>query len=765
MKTAAVLGIVLLLVVSVAAASFTFEYSEGELVSLVPEGQDDDADNVAFEYGAPLNESGEWQTTFDDAGTYDTFIRANDGTSTTEKPVTLIIKNVNRPPILTVSNITVDETDIVEVVPEVEDLDGDEVKLVFSLPLNAEGVWQTAFGDAGEHVIKVTARDAEATVERQAVITVTKKNQPPRILTAVPNARALSANEHDKITFKVTARDPEEQQLTVKWTVDDVQAEEGDSFLYALDYESAGTHRVAALVSDGVDTVEQEWLVTVADVNRAPSLEWLGNVRADENETIALNLNDTDADGDELSYSFSSFFSSDGVWTPSFDDAGVYAVTVTVTDGKNTTNKTITITVDGVDRAPEFLPVEGLEVIETEELHADVFFSDPDGDELAFDFVGPKGATFAEDEIIWTPDYDAVSKPDGFLLQLLQFFSIDDYFFPSEKKYHFALTACGAEKCTTLEFKVLVKGKNRPPVIEEIAQLEVKEGEAVKLQPVAKDPDNDVVHVTVGEPVGKRWITDFDSAGTYDVKVTASDGMDTTDFIVPLTVLNVNRAPTFDALSDKAVAEGSELSFDVEVQDADGDEILLVAEGMPDGASFDGKKFRWTPDFDVATKEDKSSTYLVTFSATDNAEPIVADVNDESANTTINDTSQTVEDTDSSAVKKTVQITVTDVNRAPLLTNVVPEPRIRVALGEPVVFKVIADDPDGDELYYTWDFGFLDSVESAKGVRRRFREPGDKKIVLTVSDGKESVEKAWLVRVSSRRQNATRTVEARLEAG
>ena len=88
MKTVSALGIVLLLVVSVAAASFTFEYSEGELVSLVPQGQDDDADDLTFEYGEPLNTSGEWQTTFEDAGTYDTFIRANDGTSVTEKPVT-----------------------------------------------------------------------------------------------------------------------------------------------------------------------------------------------------------------------------------------------------------------------------------------------------------------------------------------------------------------------------------------------------------------------------------------------------------------------------------------------------------------------------------------------------------------------------------------------------------------------------------------------------------------------------------------------------
>ncbi|HLC20421.1 MAG TPA: PKD domain-containing protein [Candidatus Nanoarchaeia archaeon] len=767
MKTASSVGVVLLLLVSVAAASFTFDYSEGELVRLVPEGQDDDEDILTFEYGEPLNASGEWQTSFEDAGTYETFIRANDGTSVTEKEVTLVIKNVNRPPLLKLSDISIDEGDIVTVNPDVEDFDGDAVTVEFDSPLNAEGTWQTNFGDAGQHIIKIFARDAESTVEGKVNITVLKKNQPPRIVSALPQSKELSVRESDDLTFHVVARDPEEQQLNVTWTVDDVEMYSGDAFVYSLDYESSGTHDVVALVSDGIDTTEEIWVVDVSNVNRPPVLE-LSEIQSKENEPIVLNFSETDDDGDEITYTFSDLFSSDGVWTPSFEDAGVHTVVVAASDGEFVTNGTLKLVVENVDRAPEFAPVEQQSLFETETLSVDVSVADPDGDELAFDFVGPSDAMFASDEIVWTPGYDTVSKPKGFLLKLLQFFALDNYFYPAEKDFPFVLTACGAEKCTTLKFDVLVKGKNRPPLIEEISSVEAREGDVIAFAPVVSDPDNDRVRVTVGEPVGKRWITNFESAGDYTVVVTADDGTEATELRVPLTVRNVNQAPTFSAVGDQVIAEGDELSFSLDVEDSDGDDVVLIAEDLPDGASFDDGTFRWTPDFDATTKDDKRSTYLVTFSASDSQSVSPSDIIND---TESNDTTAVVEAlsepvTSQSTVQKTVQITVTDKNRAPQFADVIPASRIRATVGEPIAFKAVALDPDGDELEYTWDFGLFDSVESSKGVRRRFSEPGDKKIMLTVSDGQVSVEHEWIVRVSSRQRttNSTRVAETKLEA-
>src|SRR3989344_1023661 len=205
-------GVVFLLVASLVAAApliledkpLIFEYNEGEIVRLVPEGSDRDDDIVTFEYDEPLNASGEWQTTFDDAGTYVTTVRASDGASVTEKEVTLIINDVNQAPEIRVDDLTVDESDFVEVVPEASDADGDDVQFVFSSPLDKDGTWQTEFGDAGVYPSTVTATDGMASAEAAFTITVLKKNQPPLISSATPDSETLHVQENEEITFDVS---------------------------------------------------------------------------------------------------------------------------------------------------------------------------------------------------------------------------------------------------------------------------------------------------------------------------------------------------------------------------------------------------------------------------------------------------------------------------------------------------------------------------------------------------------------------------------
>src|SRR3989338_3178201 len=56
---------------------------ETELVSLVPTANDPDADLLAYTFTSPLNENGEWQTTYGNAGEYTVTITASDGELTT----------------------------------------------------------------------------------------------------------------------------------------------------------------------------------------------------------------------------------------------------------------------------------------------------------------------------------------------------------------------------------------------------------------------------------------------------------------------------------------------------------------------------------------------------------------------------------------------------------------------------------------------------------------------------------------------------------
>jgi len=124
--------------IALAAVSFssavTLVYNEGDLVKVVSEAEDIDGDEISFVYSSPLNQSGEWKTGYDDAGTYETAVSAFDGKDYTEEGITLVVHNVNRPPLVAVEDADADENDIVDVQPRVSDPDGDSVTVTFSPP-------------------------------------------------------------------------------------------------------------------------------------------------------------------------------------------------------------------------------------------------------------------------------------------------------------------------------------------------------------------------------------------------------------------------------------------------------------------------------------------------------------------------------------------------------------------------------------------------------------------------------------------------------
>ncbi len=79
---------------------------------------------------------------------------------------------------------------------------------------------------------------------------------------------------------------------------------------------------------------------------------------------------------------------------------------------------------------------------------------------------------------------------------------------------------------------------NHGPILEPIADITVAAGEEVFIKPVASDPDNDPVTITISDPVGSDgyWLTKVGDEGVYNVQVSASDGTATTVLVVKVTV-------------------------------------------------------------------------------------------------------------------------------------------------------------------------------------------------------------------------------------
>jgi len=255
----------------------------------------------------------------------------------------------------------VEETELISLVPKAEDPDMDVLTFTFTSPLDDNGEWQTTYGDAGEYTITVTASDGELTASKEVLIIINRKEEAPVLESFKPEETAIEIDEMGSVTFDVTASDLNDDVLKYSWKLDGIKIGNEDSVEYQTTYDDSGSHTVKVIVSDGVFDTEKIWSVTVNNVNREPVLAEVDDIEASETDTVVIRLDATDHDGDELSFGIDDErFVQDGssfIWETTYDDSGEHTVTVTVSDGVDTTSQEVKITIENVNRAPVILDI------------------------------------------------------------------------------------------------------------------------------------------------------------------------------------------------------------------------------------------------------------------------------------------------------------------------------------------------------------------------------------------------------------------------
>jgi len=137
-----------------------------------------------------------------------------------------------------------------------------------------------------------------------------------------------------------------------------------------------------------------------------------------ENAALALTVVATDGDNDVLTYSASGLptgatLSTAGAfaWTPSYTQAGTYAVVITATDGMESATMTLNITITDVNRTPtiSLTPAGPYTVAEGNALMIKAVGADVDTDNtITLSATGvPSGASFAAatGDFAWTPNF------------------------------------------------------------------------------------------------------------------------------------------------------------------------------------------------------------------------------------------------------------------------------------------------------------------------------------------------------------------------
>ncbi len=527
-------------------------------------------------------------------------------------------------------------------------------------------------------------------------------------------AVATTDNENDALAYNAT-------KLPQGATFDNATA----AFSWVPSFAQAGVYAVTFNISDGLAHDYETINITVANTNRAPVFETVGNKTVLENATLSFTVSATDPDGDSLAQLFvnvpeklaSAQFSlatKEFKWIPTFDDSGSYTIWFTASDGQLSTNEFVNVTVVNVNRPPRFENLTNQTVFENSTLRFFLNFTDPDMETLSASMTAPARLSSAElqgDVFTWVPTFDDAGQ------------------------YEVVFAASDGNLSASASVNVTVLNVNRAPVISNVyGSFSANETGNATITVLADDPDGESLTFTVndsrfvpaataisggGGGIGRArefvWQTGYDDAGSYVVLATASDGSLAARYAVTVMVDNVNRPPVVAPMGNRTVGnrtvnENSTVVFLFDVTDPDNDTLLVEVtnvSGNAYGFEFDAEthEFTWTPTFDQAGE------YAFMLTASDG----------------------------NLSVTELFNATVLNVNRAPYIGSIQPDPPgLVMGEGEAKRFRLVPEifDPDGDKFLSLWyvNGGLLSNRNDYFNFAAGFNSNGTYNITLVATD-------------------------------
>jgi VCBS repeat-containing protein len=584
------------------------------------------------------------------------------------------------------------------------------------------------------YLVSVSASDGTATATQALTITVTDVNEAPAF-TSPASANVIEGNT---AVGTVTAVDPEGAAITyaisggadaARFTID--AATGALAFLAAPDFaaptdaDGDNVYLLTVSASDGSNAPTQMLTVTVLSASgNAPVFTSGAAANVAENSTAVMNVTATDADGDALAYALAggvdaALFTIDAstgalafIAAPDFEaptDAGVdngYQLSISVSDGSNTTPQALTITVTDVNEAPTIADA-AFAVAESSAngtVVGSVVASDPDaGQTLGFAITaGNTGGAFAIDAS------GQITVANGAAL--------DAGVTPTFALTVTATDSAAAPLADSATVTITVTAVNQPPQIAAQA-FAIDENSAAGASVgtvVASDPDAaDALSfaITAGNTGGAFAI---DAAGAITVASPAALDFETTPVF----------ALTVEASDDGLPPLSSTSTITISLNDRNdapqiADQVLFVAEHAANGSS---------PGTVVATDADAGQTLsfaIIAGSAAfaiDTAGKITVVDNSTLDFETTPQFALTVQVTDNGtptlSATATITINLADVNDAPILADASFSIAENVPNGT-VVATLVASDPDGDGIGYAitgGNAGGVFALGSASGV-------------------------------------------------
>jgi hypothetical protein len=330
----------------------------------------------------------------------------------------------------------------------------------------------------------------------------------------------IAGTEGDLLKIPIKAVDLDGDSLKYKF-----DRPFNDQGLWLTEIGDEGQYLIKVTVTDGLVSTSEFVLVDVKRANRSPTIECPNTITVQETETVTIDCNVYDEEGDAVIVGYDGWMRT-STYKTNYGDAGEYSVIVRARDQNHETTKKIDIIVEKKNRAPVISELGTQEVMETTQINVIPEVYDPDGDNITLYFSAP----LSEDG-----SYDPQFGDRG--------------------TYNVVVTASDGKANVSSEFELIVLKKNRAPVLKGIDTIEVFEGDKVMIPVQAYDPDGDDITVSYsGWLESGEYTATYDDAypdgcatkgctATYFVEVKVSDGSLEETQKVKIQVTDKNRPP------------------------------------------------------------------------------------------------------------------------------------------------------------------------------------------------------------------------------
>ena len=449
--------------------------------------------------------------------------------------------------------------------------------------------------------------------------------------------------EDDVIGYSLSGNDAEKLSISTSGAI---TFKTNPDFETPVDANSDNTYEITIEASDGTDTVTDDLVITILDIENEgnPIIEGLSSQSINENDSIGISFTVTDPQNDTITFSLSGVdkdlftltfdglnasltsSSKDYELPEDSDTNNVYLVSVNFSDDLNTTSQEVEVSISNInDNDPVISSSGSFTVPENQQAVATLTATDADNDDLTFSISGS--------------DSTDLEITDSGVLTLKS-----NANFEVKNNYSFTASVTDGLYGASTPITVNISDVNEVPVFGAIAgEISVNENINTTLTTItATDEDGDtLVYVLTGDDSSLLSIdsngnvsfkaspdfevpSDSNEDNIYSFAVVANDGsLSATSPNVLVSINNLNdNAPTFVDLSTSVeVTNGQTNVFDITTTDADGDDVTLSKAGTDSSAfaiSNSGSlSFSSAPDFANPTDSDGDNVYKLNIVAAD----------------------------------------------------------------------------------------------------------------------------------------------------